>query len=103
MKIILTLSLLISLPAFATDNLSGKTFSNESIIEIELDEDMEMSGKGAIVIQLDKHIEMSGDGSGVFILDKNMQMPDGSTIEIELDEDMGMSGKAKKRVMNNPN
>ena len=45
MKIILTLSLLISLPSFATDNLSGKNFSNESIIEIELDEDMEMSGK----------------------------------------------------------
>ena len=45
MKIILTLSLLISLPSFATDNLSGKNFSNESTIEIELDEDMEMSGK----------------------------------------------------------
>ena len=103
MKIILTLSLLISLPSFATDNLSGKNFSNESTIEIELDEDMEILGKGAIVIQLDKHIEMSGDGSGVFILDKNMQMPDGSTIEIELDEDMEMSGKAKERIMNKPN
>jgi len=45
MKIILTLSLLISLPSFALDNLSGKNFSNESTIEIELDEDMEMSGK----------------------------------------------------------
>ena len=45
MKIILTLSLLISLPSFATDSLSEKTFSNKSIIEIELDEDMEMSGK----------------------------------------------------------
>ena len=45
MKIILTLSLLISLPSFATDNLSGKNFSNESIIEIELDEDMEISDK----------------------------------------------------------
>jgi len=45
MKIILTLSLLISLPSFASDNLSGKNFSNESTIEIELDEDMEMSGK----------------------------------------------------------
>ena len=45
MKIILTLSLLISLPAFATGSLSGKTFSNESTIEIELDEDMEISDK----------------------------------------------------------
>ena len=45
MKIILALSLLISLPSFATDNLSRKNFSNESTIEIELDEDMEMSGK----------------------------------------------------------
>ena len=87
MKIILTLSLLISLPSFATDNLSGKNFSNESTIKIELDEDMKMSGKNVVVIKLDENIEIPGDGTGVFILDENIEM----------------SGKAKERMMNNPN
>ena len=103
MKVILTLTLLISLPSFATDQNHKKTVSDGSTIEIKLDENMEMLDKRAIVIKLDENMEMSGDGTSVFILDENMQMPDGSTIEFILDANMEMSGKAKERMMNNPN
>ena len=103
MKVILTLTLLISLPSFATDHNHEKTVSDGSTIEIKLDENMEMLDKRAIVIKLDENMEMSGDGTSVFILDENMQMSDGSTIEIKLDENMGMLGKAKEKIINNQN
>ena len=45
MKVILTLTLLISLPSFATDHNHEKTVSDGSTIEIKIDENMEMLGK----------------------------------------------------------
>jgi hypothetical protein len=103
MKIIIALTILISLPSFAADHHYEKNVSDGSTIEFKTDENMKMSGKNVVVIKLDENIEMSGDGTGVFILDENMEMPDGSTIEFKLDENMEMSGKAKERMMNNPN
>lgn len=119
MKIIIALTILISLPSFAADHHYEKNVSDGSTIEFKTDENMKMSGKNVVVIKLDENIEMPGDGTGVFILDENMEtpdgstiefildanmeMPDGSTIEFKLDENMEMSGKAKERMMNNPN
>lgn len=103
MKIIIALTILISLPSFAADHHYEKNVSDGSTIEFKTDENMHMSGKNVVVIKLDENIEMPGDGTGVFILDENMEMPDGSTIEFKLDENMEMSGKAKERMMNNPN
>ena len=103
MKIIVALTILISLPSFAADHHYEKNVSDGSAIEFKTDENMKMSGKNVVVIKLDENIEMPGDGTGVFILDENMEMPDGSTIEFKLDENMEMSGKAKERMMNNPN
>ena len=103
MKIIIALTILISLPSFAADHHYEKNVSDGSTIEFKSDESMDMSGKSVVVINLDEYMEMPGDGTGVFILDENMQMPDGSTIEFKSDESMDMSGKAKKRIMNNPN
>ena len=87
MKIIIALTILISLPSFAADHHYEKNVSDGSTIEFKTDENMKMSGKNV----------------GVFILDENMEMPDGSTIEFKLDENIEMSGKAKERMMNNPN
>ena len=87
MKVILTLTLLISLPSFATDQNHKKTVSDGSTIEIKLDENMEMLDKRAIVIKLDENMEMSGDGTSVFILDENMEM----------------LGKVKEKIINNQN
>ena len=119
MKIIIALTILISLPSFAADHHYEKNVSDGGTIEFKTDENMDMSGKNVVVIKLDENMEMPGDGTGVFILDENMQMPDGSTIEfksdesmdmsgksvvvINLDENMEMPGKAKERMMNNPN
>ena len=103
MKIIIALTILISLPSFAADHHYEKNVSDGSTIEFKSDESMDMSGKSVVVINLDENMEMPGDGTGVFILDENMQMPDGSTIEFKSDESMDMSGKAKERMMNNPN
>jgi hypothetical protein len=103
MKIIIALTILISLPSFAADHHYEKNVSDGSAIEFKTYENMKMSGKNVVVIKLDENIEMPGDGTGVFILDENMEMPDGSTIEFKLDENMEISGKAKERMMNNPN
>jgi fructose-specific component phosphotransferase system IIB-like protein len=93
MKIIIALTILISLPSFAADHHYEKNVSDGSTIEFKTDESMDMSGKNVVVINLDENMEMPGDGTGVFILDENMQMPDGSTIEFKTDESMDMSGK----------
>ena len=93
MKIIIALTILISLPSFAADHHYEKNVSDGSTIEFKSDESMDMSGKSVVVINLDENMEMPGDGTGVFILDENMQMPDGSTIEFKTDENMDMSGK----------
>jgi fructose-specific component phosphotransferase system IIB-like protein len=93
MKIIIALTILISLPSFAADHHYEKNVSDGSTIEFKTDENMDMSGKNVVVIKLDENMEMPGDGTGVFILDENMQMPDGSTIEFKTDENMDMSGK----------
>jgi len=93
MKIIIALTILISLPSFAADHHYEKNVSDGSTIEFKSDESMDMSGKNVVVIKLDENMEMPGDGTGVFILDENMQMPDGSTIEFKTDENMDMSGK----------
>ena len=93
MKIIIALTILISLPSFAADHHYEKNVSDGSTIEFKTDESMDMSGKNVVVINLDENMEMPGDGTGVFILDENMQMPDGSTIEFKTDENMDMSGK----------
>jgi len=93
MKIIVALTILISLPSFAADHHYEKNVSDGSTIEFKSDESMDMSGKSVVVINLDENMEMPGDGTGVFILDENMQMPDGSTIEFKTDENMDMSGK----------
>ena len=45
MKIIIALTILISLPSFAADHHYEKNVSDGSIIEFKLDENMEMSGK----------------------------------------------------------
>ena len=87
MKIIIALTILISLPSFAADHHYEKNVSDGSTIEFKTDESMDMSGKNVVVIKLDE----------------NMQMPDGSTIEFKTDESMDMSGKTKERMMNNPN
>jgi fructose-specific component phosphotransferase system IIB-like protein len=93
MKIIIALTILISLPSFAADHHYEKNVSDGGTIEFKTDENMDMSGKNVVVIKLDENMEMPGDGTGVFILDENMQMPDGSTIEFKTDENMDMSGK----------
>ena len=93
MKIIIALTILISLPSFAADHHYEKNVSDGGTIEFKSDESMDMSGKSVVVINLDENMEMPGDGTGVFILDENMQMPDGSTIEFKTDENMDMSGK----------
>jgi fructose-specific component phosphotransferase system IIB-like protein len=93
MKIIIALTILISLPSFAADHHYEKNVSDGGTIEFKSDESMDMSGKNVVVIKLDENMEMPGDGTGVFILDENMQMPDGSTIEFKTDENMDMSGK----------
>jgi hypothetical protein len=93
MKIIIALTILISLPSFAADHHYEKNVSDGGTIEFKSDESMDMSGKSVVVIKLDENMEMPGDGTGVFILDENMQMPDGSTIEFKTDENMDMSGK----------
>jgi len=93
MKIIIALTILISLPSFAADHHYEKNVSDGGTIEFKTDESMDMSGKSVVVINLDENMEMPGDGTGVFILDENMQMPDGSTIEFKTDENMDMSGK----------
>jgi fructose-specific component phosphotransferase system IIB-like protein len=93
MKIIIALTILISLPSFAADHHYEKNVSDGGTIEFKSDENMDMSGKNVVVIKLDENMEMPGDGTGVFILDENMQMPDGSTIEFKTDENMDMSGK----------
>ena len=93
MKIIIALTILISLPSFAADHHYEKNVSDGSTIEFKTDESMDMSGKNVVVIKLDENMEMPGDGTGVFVLDENMQMPDGSTIEFKTDESMDMSGK----------
>ncbi|MDB9898468.1 hypothetical protein OAD25_02175 [Gammaproteobacteria bacterium] len=93
MKIIVALTILISLPSFAADHHYEKNVSDGSTIEFKSDESMDISGKSVVVINLDENMEMPGDGTGVFILDENMQMPDGSTIEFKTDENMDMSGK----------
>ncbi|MDA7734700.1 hypothetical protein N9E10_01320 [Gammaproteobacteria bacterium] len=103
MKIIIALTILISLPSFATDHHYEKNVSDGSTIEFKTDENMEMSGKNVVVMKLDTNMEMPGDGTGIFILDENMEMPDGSTIEFKTDENMEMSSQAKERMMNNPN
>ena len=87
MKIIIALTILISLPSFAADHHYEKNVSDGSTIEFKTDENMKMSGKNVVVIKLDE----------------NMEMPDGSTIEFKLDENIEMSGKAKERMMNKPN
>jgi len=87
MKIIIALTILISLPSFAADHHYEKNVSDGSTIEFKTDENMKMSGKNVVVIKLDENIEIPGDGTGVFILDENIEM----------------SGKAKERMMNNPN
>jgi fructose-specific component phosphotransferase system IIB-like protein len=93
MKIIIALTILISLPSFAADHHYEKNVSDGSTIEFKSDESMDMSGKSVVVINLDENMEMP-DGSTIeFILDENMQMPDGSTIEFKTDESMDMSGK----------
>ena len=93
MKIIIALTILISLPSFAADHHYEKNVSDGSTIEFKTDKSMDMSGKNVVVINLDENMQMHGDGTGVFILDENMQMPDGSTIEFKTDENMDMSGK----------
>jgi fructose-specific component phosphotransferase system IIB-like protein len=93
MKIIIALTILISLPSFAADHHYEKNVSDGGTIEFKTDENMDMSGKNVVVIKLDENMEMPSDGTGVFILDENMQMPDGSTIEFKTDENMDMSGK----------
>ena len=87
MKIIIALTILISLPSFAADHHYEKNVSDGGTIEFKSDESMDMSGKSVVVIKLDE----------------NMQMPDGSTIEFKTDENMDMSGRTKERMMNNPN
>ena len=77
MKIIIALTILISLPSFAADHHYEKNVSDGSTIEFKTDESMDMSGKNVVVIKLDE----------------NMEMPDGSTIEFKSDENMDMSGK----------
>ena len=87
MKIIIALTILISLPSFAADHHYEKNVSDGSTIEFKTDENMKMSGKNVVVIKLDENIEIPGDCTGVFILDENIEI----------------SGKAKERIMNNPN
>lgn len=60
MKIIIALTILISLPSFAADHHYEKNVSDGSIIEFKLDENMKMSGKNVVVIKLDENMEMSG-------------------------------------------
>ena len=74
MKVILTLTLLISLPSFATDHNHEKTVSDGSTIEIKLDENMEMLDKRAIVIKLDENMEMLGKAKEKIINNQNYLM-----------------------------
>lgn len=60
MKIIIALTILISLPSFAADHHYEKNVSDGSTIEFKTDENMKMSGKNVVVIKLDENMEMSG-------------------------------------------
>ena len=53
MKIIIALTILISLPSFAADHHYEKNVSDGSTIEFKSDESMDMSGKSVVVINLD--------------------------------------------------
>ena len=60
MKIIVALTILISLPSFAADHHYEMNVSDGSTIEFKTDENMDMSGKNVVVINLDENMEMPG-------------------------------------------
>ena len=87
MKIILALTILISLPHLPQITTMKRTVSDGSYHELKLDENMEISDADTTEMKLDE----------------NMEISDVDTIEIRLDEDMEKPGKVKERMMNNPN